>query len=60
MTRRSVLLPDAIDKFRGMGPCFRRDDGGDRGSYAAAIRRKPFHIAVAAPEVSTGRIRASW
>jgi hypothetical protein len=28
-------------------------------SYAASTRRKPFHIAVAAPEVSTGRIRAS-
>ncbi|MET4116850.1 hypothetical protein ABIB85_003227 [Bradyrhizobium sp. JR1.5] len=29
-------------------------------NYAAAILRKPFHIAVAAPEVSTGRIRVSW
>ena len=29
-------------------------------SYAASMRRKPFHIAVAAPEVRTGRMRASW
>lgn len=29
--------------------------GGGNKSYAAATRRKPFHIAVAAPEVSTGR-----
>ena len=28
--------------------------------YAASMRRKPFHIAVAAPEVRTGRMRASW
>jgi hypothetical protein len=28
--------------------------------YAASMRRKPFHTAVAAPEVSTGRMRASW
>jgi hypothetical protein len=27
--------------------------------YAASTRRKPFHIAVAAPEVKTGRIRTS-
>jgi len=30
-----------------------------RKTYAASIRRKPFHIAVAAPEVSTGRMRVS-
>jgi hypothetical protein len=28
-------------------------------SDAASTRRNPFHIAVAAPEVSTGKIRAS-
>ncbi len=28
--------------------------------YAASIRRKPFHMAVAAPEVSTGRMRSFW
>jgi hypothetical protein len=28
-------------------------------AYAASMRRKPFHIAVAAPEVSTGRMRVS-
>jgi len=30
-----------------------------RQNYAASTRRKPFHIAVAAPEVKTGRIRTS-
>jgi|GEM_PF-3601777 len=29
-------------------------------SYAASMRRKPFHMAVAVPEVSTGRMRVSW
>src|SRR5262245_37493733 len=33
----------------------RREEG-----HAASMRRKPFHTAVAAPEVSTGRIRSSW
>ena len=28
--------------------------------YAASTRRKPFQSAVAAPEVSTGRIRSFW
>ena len=28
--------------------------------YAASMRLKPFHMAVAAPEVSTGRMRVSW
>jgi hypothetical protein len=28
-------------------------------NYAASMRRKPFHIAVAAPEVSTGKMRVS-
>jgi hypothetical protein len=28
-------------------------------SHAASTRRKPFHIAVAAPEVKTGRMRVS-
>jgi hypothetical protein len=27
--------------------------------YVASVRRKPFHTAVAAPEVRTGRIRVS-
>jgi len=27
--------------------------------YAASTRRKPFHIAVAVPEVNTGKIRMS-
>ncbi|CUU13946.1 hypothetical protein CDS [Bradyrhizobium sp.] len=26
--RRSVLRPSTIDRFRGMGPCVRRDDPG--------------------------------
>ncbi|RXT50610.1 hypothetical protein B5V03_06380 [Bradyrhizobium betae] len=26
---RSGFAPRAIDKFRGMGPCFRRDDTGE-------------------------------
>ncbi|SDO41352.1 hypothetical protein SAMN05444050_4076 [Afipia sp. GAS231] len=29
-------------------------------AYAASMRRKPFHIAVAVPEVRTGRMRTSW
>jgi hypothetical protein len=29
-------------------------------TYAASTRLKPFHIAVAAPEVNTGRKRTSW
>jgi hypothetical protein len=28
-------------------------------AYAASMRRKPFHTAVAAPEVNTGIMRAS-
>jgi hypothetical protein len=28
-------------------------------NYAASMRLNPFHIAVAAPEVSTGKIRVS-
>jgi hypothetical protein len=28
-------------------------------THAASMRRKPFHIAVAAPEVSTGKMRVS-
>ncbi|MHC2255871.1 hypothetical protein ACVILK_005563 [Bradyrhizobium embrapense] len=31
-----------------------------RAYYAASMRRKPFHTAVAAPDVSTGKSRASW
>jgi hypothetical protein len=30
-----------------------------RQDHAASIRLKPFHTAVAAPEVSTGKIRVS-
>ena len=37
-----------------MGPCVRRDDGYRDKTYAASMRRKPFHTAVAVPEVSTG------
>jgi hypothetical protein len=33
---------------------------GTTMGYAASTRRKPFHIAVAAPEVSAGRKRTSW
>nr|AWM03841.1 hypothetical protein CIT40_29990 [Bradyrhizobium amphicarpaeae] len=38
MTRRSVLLPNAIDKFRGMGPCARaqlRTRQGRQQSFGA-------------------------
>jgi hypothetical protein len=28
--------------------------------YAASMRLNPFHIAVAAPEVSTGKMRSFW
>src|SRR3954452_20098419 len=45
---RSGLIPIAIEKSRGRGPGFPRDERGDRG-YPAGILRKPFHIAVAAP-----------
>ena len=38
----------------------RSELAGTAEAYAASTRRKPFHIAVAAPEVRTGRMRASW
>src|SRR3979490_2424627 len=38
----------------------RREVKAPQECYAASTRRKPFHIAVAAPEVSTGRMRVSW
>ena len=41
-----------------------RGEGKERAfageDYAASMRRKPFHTAVAAPEVSTGMMRSSW
>jgi hypothetical protein len=39
-----------------------QDEAGKHGkrNHAASTRRKPFHIAVAAPEVSTGSSRSSW
>ncbi|MDD1531408.1 hypothetical protein C7U92_29625 [Bradyrhizobium sp. WBOS7] len=33
-TSGSVLLPPLADRFRGMGPCVRRDDGGGHGGTA--------------------------
>ena len=37
----------------------RREEEASDDGYAASTRLKPFHIAVAAPEVSTGKMRVS-
>ena len=44
------ILKSAVDNPQGKG---------ERVAYAASMRRKPFHTAVAAPEVNTGIMRAS-
>jgi hypothetical protein len=49
----SVALPSDTFSYKGEGK------GHARLDHAASTRRKPFHIAVAAPEVSTGRSRSS-
>jgi len=66
-TGRREAPPD--DRLRAIRDKFSRarDSPGLRfapsglqlATHAASMRRKPFHIAVAAPEVSTGKMRVS-
>jgi hypothetical protein len=48
-----------IAQLMGRGVRVAARAGATQVNYAASMRRKPFHIAVAAPEVSTGKIRVS-
>ncbi|PSO21208.1 hypothetical protein C7G42_05905 [Bradyrhizobium sp. MOS003] len=52
-TRRSVLLPNAIDGSRTMGPRLRGDDSGMCGSYSPRY----FFISAISPSRSSGRFR---
>ncbi len=58
MSQGKPLSSSRCRKHRAK-PETQRVRGDDQVAYAASMRRKPFHIAVAAPEVSTGRMRAS-
>lgn len=57
---RGVLSATAVCEEATPHPALRATfSHKGKEDQAASIRRNPFHTAVAAPDVSTGRIRAS-